>query len=340
MRFRAPIRLIICHSLSIFSAFLPTTIASAQELPLEEPQKQLPPSQVATWQIPTAQTFSKTELKPDRIYEEFTAFTLPAGKIRLGTDLDYGVSDQLTLGTDLVANFIGVPTLYFKYQVYMGYNHSVALSGRAAYLRKNLLFWGSLDRHFEILEGQTFRPGIAWTYRISERLHLHTFWTKSFGEIEAGLTEKGKRALWKSKYPDQSYDDRDSGKASSSSIDPRESQNIERLNSNQNSHTHQSIQVQSIAGISQDRFQLTGQLKRSNGNLVLFTTRVEQSKLEDLKSNMIRLTAAHQWIWASFQMRLGVGMQYLTLNGMDLDGEKMDEAGVQPASDIAFYWYF
>ena len=99
----------------------------------------------------------------------------------------------------------------------------------------------------------------------------------------------------------------------------------------QSSLTQQSIQVQSITGLARDRFQLTGEYTRNNGNKVLLTTRIEQMVIEQLKSNFFRLTVAHQWIWQSFQMRLGIGMQYFVLSGRDLDEEQIDEAGVQPA---------
>jgi hypothetical protein len=104
--------------------------------------------------------------------------------------------------------------------------------------------------------------------------------------------------------------------------------------------TSQSIQVQSITGLAQERFQLTGEFSRRNGNKVLVTSRIEQTEFEELKSNFFRLTTAHQWIWSSFQMRLGIGLQYYVLSGRDLDGEQIDAAGVQPASDIGFYWRF
>ena len=79
--------------------------------------------------------------------------------------------------------------------------------------------------------------------------------------------------------------------------------------------------MQSITGLAQERFQLTGEFTRASGNKVLVTTRIEQTEFEKLKSNFFRLTAAHQWIWSSFQMRLGVGAQYYVLSGRDLDDD-------------------
>jgi hypothetical protein len=100
------------------------------------------------------------------------------------------------------------------------------------------------------------------------------------------------------------------------------------------------VQVQSITGLAQERFQLTGEFTRASGNKVLVTSRIEQTEFEKLKSNFLRLTVAHQWIWSHFQMRVGIGAQYYVLSGRDLDDELIDESGVLPASDIAFYWRF
>src|SRR5690606_2044823 len=116
--------------------------------------------------------------------------------------------------------------------------------------------------------------------------------------------------------------------------------NLEKSDSPTSDLTTQSIQVQSLTGLAQDRFQITGEFSRANGNKILVTSRIEQTVLEELKTNFFRLTIAHQWIWTSFQMRLGVGTQYFVMTGRDLDGEKIDETGVQPASDISFYWRF
>ena len=85
---------------------------------------------------------------------------------------------------------------------------------------------------------------------------------------------------------------------------------------------------------------MTGEITRKNGNKVLVTIRIEQTVIEQLKSNFFRATLAHQWIWSNFQMRLGIGLQYFVMAGRDLDDEQIDEAGVQPASDIGFYWRF
>jgi hypothetical protein len=279
------------------------------------------------------------------LVEEFTAATLKAGEVKLGSDLEVGLVDTVMIGTDLVSAAVGASTLQAKFAFLESGEHSLAFGVRAAYLNKKTLLWGSAKQHFDKLDARVVRPSIAWTNSLSPRLKLHTFWAKGFGKIEAELSERGRRKLWEAKHPDADYETRDEDTQAPSESPDGEAPtdgtgNVERDASTQESPSQQSIQVQSITGLAQERFQLTGEFARRGGNKVLVTSRIEQSRIEDLKSNFFRLTAAHQWIWNSFQMRLGIGVQYFVLSGLDLDGEKIDEAGVQPASDIGFYWRF
>lgn len=316
-------------------ALLPATSAFAQET---EPGVMTPAPAAAPVDL-TAGRYT--------LVEEFTAHTLADGELKIGTDLDYGLGGGIMIGTDVVALAVGATTLSAKAQVYEHGPHVVALGLRAAYLSKSTLLWGSVDEHFDELDARIIRPSVAWTHTLSSRLKLHTFWAKGFGRIRARLSEKGRRKLWETKHPGADYDERDKEtQQPGESPDPEPTDdegtggNTERDASEKSGLTSQSIQVQSITGLAQERFQITGEFTRQSGNKVLVTSRIEQTQFEDLKSNFFRLTAAHQWIWPSFQMRLGVGMQYYVLSGNDLDGEKIDEAGVQPASDIAFYWRF
>lgn len=286
-------------------------------------------------------------INPDRynLVEEFTANTLPAGETKLGTDFEVGLTDKVMLGTDLISTAVGAPTIAAKMLVYSANANQFALGIRAAYLSKNTFLWGSVNEHFKVLDARIVRPSVSWTNTLSPRLKLHTFWAKGFGKVNAELSAKGERKLWETKHPGADYDSRNQGtnaptdsSATGTATDTKDNQ--ERGASEQSSLTQQSIQVQSITGLAQERFQLTGEFIRTNGNKILVTSRIEQSKFEDLKASFFRLTTAHQWVWSSFQMRLGVGLQYFVMTGRDLDGEKIEAAGVQPASDISFYWRF
>jgi len=282
-----------------------------------------------------------------KLIEEFTSETLPAGEIKIGTELEFGLTDRVMIGTDVIALGIGVSSLQAKYNVNPGGKHQFALGIRTAYLSGDTLLWGSVNDHFDELDARVIRPSLSWSHDVSPRLKIHTFWAKGFGKINAKLSEKGKRRLWEAKYPGEDYEGRNKDTqeptttADNSNAEPSNntgSENQEKDSGKRHSVSQQSIQVQSIAGLAQERFQLSGEFSRKNGNKVLVSSRIEQSQFEDLKSKFFRLTTAHHWIWTKFQMRLGVGVQYYVISGDDLDGEKIDEAGIGPASDIVFYW--
>lgn len=283
------------------------------------------------------------------LVEEFTAPVLAPGEVKLGTDFDIGINQRLMLGTDLVAAILGATTLQTKFLIASHQEHQVALHLRVAYLSKKTLLWGSVDQHFDALDARLVRPGLAWTQTLSPRLRLHTFWAKGFGKIEARLSARGRRKLWETKHPGANYDERNSetqapnptpSSASDEIAVDGSGSNQERSTSEDSPLSAQSLQVQSITGLAQDRFQLTGEFSRQNGNKVLVSSRIEQTALEKLRANAFRLTVAHHWIWTYFQMRLGVGMQYYVVSGRDLDDEQIDAGGVLPASDIGFYWRF
>jgi hypothetical protein len=300
-----------------------------------------PPEPTAAGEAQPVKDAAKPQ-DPYTLVEEFTASTLSAGELKIGTDLEVGLTDDLMIGTDLVAAAIGAPSLSLKVLVYDHREHQLALGVRGAFLNRKTVLWGSAKEHFYQLDARIVRPSISWTNVISPRLKLHTFWAKGFGKVHAVLSDKGRRKLWETKHPGGDYDAEfpqdgaGGGKETGKSAGTSGNQATDR----QSSFTQQSVQVQSITGLAQDRFQMTGEIRRANGNKVLLTCRIEDTQIEDLKSNSMRLTVAHQWIWSTFQMRLGVGVQYLAMSGHDLDGESIDEAGTLPASDIGFYWRF
>jgi len=287
------------------------------------------------------------------LVEEFTAATLPKGEFKIGTDFDGGLRDDLMIGTDVIALAVGVATVQTKFQILESDQHSLAVGFKFAALDRDTLLWGNAREHFARLSGRTLRPSISWTHQISPRLKLHTFWAKSLGRVRMELSEKGRRKLWETKHPGSDYESRDVTtqvpEKKNNDNDHKEENgpeenpsashaNQEKIASETSLLTAQSLQVQSVSGLSQERFQLSGEWTRVGGNKVLISTRLERNDIEELKSNFFRLTAAHQWIWPVFQIRLGAGLQYFVLSGRDLDGELIDTAGFQPASDVTFYW--
>jgi len=312
-------------------------------------------------QIPQADVPENTVKvqSPFTLVEEFTADTLANNEWKIGTELDYGVTDNLMLGTDLVALAVGVPSVQLKYYTYQNKIHHMALGMRFAYFNKKTFLWGDTKNHWENFSGRVFRPSFSWTQKLSGRLNIHTFWAKGLGNIDAELSELGRRKLCETKYPNANCADiaknyntqaDDIGQDSGPDIgqdrdqdgkadDMDSDKNLERASSAASPFS-QSIPVQSITGLAQDRFQITGEIKRKNGNKILVTARIEQTSLEELRANFFRLTVAHQWIWGAFQMKVGVGTHYYVMTGRDLDGVLVNDSGVQPASDIGFYWRF
>ena len=138
--------------------------------------------------------------------EYFTAATLTRGEVKLGFDLDYGVSRDLMVGTDLLATTIGAPTLQAKWRFARQGPHTLAFSLSGAWLNKQTVLWGHYADHFETLDARILRPAISWTNRISPRLNIHSYWSIGLGKPRATLSEKGKRALWEMKHPDGNYD--------------------------------------------------------------------------------------------------------------------------------------
>lgn len=272
------------------------------------------------------------------LVEAFTAHTLASGQTKLGLDLDQALTNSFMLGTDMLANVVGAPSVNFKWRVFSSGPHSIAIGGRGAYLDRNTLLWGSLADHFDVLHARIFRPAVAWTNKISPTLEIHTYFAAGMGSYKIRLSPEGRRKLWESKYPSGDYDS--ATKTAPGDAPPSDTRNQERVASDNSSYAQRTLQVSAITGILTDQLQITGDITRADGNKILLTTRIQRSHIEDLKANSFVVTAAQQWIWPYFQFRLGVGLQYALISGQDLDGEKIDDSGILPASDITFYWIF
>lgn len=273
------------------------------------------------------------------LVEPFSAHTLAAGEFKLGLiNVDYGILDRWMIGTDFLADAVGAPNIKTKLAIYQGLHHNFGIGLRAAYLDRETILWGGVKDLFEELEARVFSPSVSWTVSLSSRLSLHSHWGGGFGRIRARLSEKGKRRLWESKHPDGDYESRRTDQPDS---DDDTAGNQEKTSSSSiTDFNRRALLYSSVAGMLADIFQITGEFAREGGNKILLTNRIERSQIEDLKATSFRLTGAQQWIWDNFQIRLGIGLQYVVVNGVDLDGEKIDETGVLPASDIDFYWRF
>lgn len=330
----APIFGVVVFFLSGGKAWAEPEVQTA--VPSPTPETASPSGSVA---FATPATSPEPERQPPPpLVEPFTAYTLPQGMLQLGTFLDYGITDRIQIGTDLLATVLGAPTLHLKANVYQNENNTFALGLREGYLSKHTLFWGGASDEFDELSAQVLRPSISWSHILSPRLKLHSHYSTGIGHMSAKLSDKGKRRLYESKHPDGDYDRRQTNSNPGSVED--ENGNSEKVDGEGSPLAQRSLQVQSLAGLQSDLFQITGEFLRRNGNKILVTTRMEEIALEDLKGTIARLTAAQQWIWPHFQIRLGIGLQYVVVSGHDLDGETLSESDLLPASDCEFYWRF
>ena len=275
------------------------------------------------------------------LVEDFTADTLAAGEFKIGADAQVGLTERFMIGTDVIATMLGAPTVGLKAEVWQSGTHRLSLGLRGAYLSRNTALWGHLKDNFKALDARIVRPSISWTRTLSPRLKIHTFFAKGLGKMHAVLSNEGQRQLWQAKHPGSDYEHRDlETNAPAGESEHNTGTNQVHATSQHSALAQKTIQVQSIAGLAQERFQLTGEFIRSSGNKILVTSDIEQSRLESLRSNFFRLTIGHQWIWTSFQMRMGLGPQYYVVTGTDLDAEVINQSGWTPASDISFYWRF
>jgi hypothetical protein len=233
---------------------------------------------------------------------------------------------------------IGAPNFSIKSFVWSNEKHALSAGIQLSYLDRKTVLWGSMREHFDELSIRAIKPVFSYTRRVSPRLRIHSSFSVPYAKIEAELSEEGKRRLFESKYPDGNYETGDKDGDEDSENDMSGNRAIAKNQSG--SYAQRTQQVSSLAGIASEIFQITGEIKRDNGNKVLVTSRIEQTEIKDLKANTFRFTLAQQWIWEHFRFRLGLGLQYLVLSGEDMDGEKLDEAAVLPASDINFYWRF
>jgi hypothetical protein len=247
------------------------------------------------------------------IIEEWTASVLGAGQVALGSVLEAGTGTNLMVGADPPALALGAKTVQMKLQLPSFGEDDWAIGVKYISVARKSMWWGDMDRRFSRLSAQVIRPSVAWSNRVSQRLIIHSFWASAFGPSEAELSPYGKQKLYEAKHG--------SGKAGDG-----------------HSFANRTMQMQSLAGFTEDRFQMSAEWERNSGDLILLSTRFERTRLEQLETFSLRLTLAQQWTADGFNLRVGGGPQYSMLSGKDLDGEDIKAAGWLPAADFAIYW--
>ena len=133
---------------------------------------------------------------PTDLVEPFTAFTLDAGEIQLGTELNLGLSQGLMLGTDALSGLAGIPSFYVKKRIWEINEHIFSLSVQGVWLTLDLLAnWSRARSHYKRLDARMLRAALIWSHRVSPRLRIHSYWNGAIGHIRAELSELGKRKI-------------------------------------------------------------------------------------------------------------------------------------------------
>jgi hypothetical protein len=249
------------------------------------------------------------------IAEEWTANVLPARSFSIGSILETGLGSSIALGIDPAALAIGAKTLHIKWQVPKLGEDDWAVGLKYVHLSRKNLWWGDVSKHFEILDAKVLRPSISWSNRVSKHLVIHSFWAIGIGETDAALSPYGLAELDRHKedlnHPDRQYE-----------------------------IASKTMQFQSLAGLTEDRFQVTAEWERGPGERILLSTRLERTRLESLDTFSARITLAQHWVADGLNLRLGAGPQYSILSGSDLDDKPINATRWLPAADLAVYYIY
>ena len=111
------------------------------------------------------------------LIQDFTAYTLKAGQVKIGLVSSVGITDSIQIDTDVFAASAGAANLSVKTSVWSNNRHRLAVGLGMSYLSKKTALWGNASELFDELEYKIFRPQMSWTQKISKRLLLHSFWS-------------------------------------------------------------------------------------------------------------------------------------------------------------------
>lgn len=250
-----------------------------------------------------------------KILDEWTAAILPLGHFSIGSVLETGLGSGLSAGIDPAAAALGAKTVQLKWQIPKFGEDDWAVSLKYVNLSRESMWYGDVHKYFNRLNARVLRPSVSWSNRVSSHLIIHSFWASGLGKTEATLSDFGRSELAKKK---------------SDSSPPNEEYEV----------ASKAMQFQSIAGLTEDRFQVTAEWERNSGERILLSTRLERTRLEALDTFSGRLTLAQHWTADGLNLRLGAGPQYSVLSGKDLDEKPINATRWLPAADLAIYWVY
>lgn len=266
------------------------------------------------------------------LLQKATSGYLDKGQLRLGISTDYGLSDHVSIGTELPGLAVGAINLNGKGRIWEKGRRELSVGLDLIKIDRDSLLWGSEMGRFDRLDILVAHPRIIFTQTLSHRLLVHTAWGKGFGRQELELSESGKRKYWRQKYPNGDYESRKKDGHPTTRDDTRLVENY--------SVTHRSLLLQSFLGLAQERFEFIGEILRSPTETLILTAHVAQIRVEDLKAQRMGFTVAQQWRSESFGFRAGVGLIYQVVDGRDFDEEEINDARFLPTGDFDFFFLF
>jgi hypothetical protein len=249
------------------------------------------------------------------IVEEWTAYILPPKQISVGSVAEVGLGQGFTAGIDPASLAIGARSLQVKWQIPKFGEDDWAVGVKYVQLARKYLWLDDMSQHFKSLEAKVIRPSVSWSNRVSKQLVIHSFWASGIGQTRAELSDYGLSELTRKKadadHPDRGYE-----------------------------IASKTMQFQSLAGLTEDRFQVSAEWERRSGEKILLSTRMERTRLGSLETFSTRVTLAQHWAADGLHLRLGAGPQYSILSGQDLDKKEINTTRWLPAADLAVYWIY
>jgi hypothetical protein len=95
--------------------------------------------------------------------------------------------------------------------------------------------------------------------------------------------------------------------------------------------------LQSLLGLAQERFELTGEIQRSATETLVLAAHVARFNLADLRADRFGCSLSQQWRGPKVGFRIGIGVLYQVVSGRDLDDEKIDDGRFLPTADLDFF---
>ncbi len=283
------------------------------------------------WGFATASLAQNEPLEPlSSLISKTTSGFVPEGRWKLGPQSEYGLSSRAALGIDISSLVAGAGNVYGRAKVWNNAHQSLSLGIDAVHMSRDTLLWGTQKENFAKLAVTGIHPRVIFSHAVSERLIVHSSWEAGVGRGDIELSEDGKRRLWNKKYPKSDYQTRDENGHPTREDGRPLPENY--------SITHRSLLLQSLLGLAQERFELTGEIQRSPTETLILSAHIARFDLADLRAQRFGFGLSQQWRGPTVGFRAGIGVLYQVVSGRDLDNEKIEDGRFLPTADLDFFF--